>query len=794
MFRTFSFTGQAKRVLLSCLGGALKCDVARALVCAVSLIASFFAASHEAMGQSVLPTITIRAVEVQGNRRVDRSTIFFYVRLREGKRYTNIELVKQIRADVRSIYKLGFFRDVRVQVESLEGGLRVVYALSEKPTVNKIEIMGNSGVDAEKIRDRITVKPQTIVNESALKETVRNIRKLYLEQGYYFARIEAVLKKTAQNAVSVTFLIDEGESVRIEAIHFRGNEKVARRDLLKVMETSEVGFFSFITNSGVFDEDALQKDLVRIRILYESRGYVSVQVGEPVIREDRERGQIRITIPISEGFQYKIAKIDVQGGEDVIPHEELKREMSLFVGDVFNRTSLLYDTRRLKSRFANRGYAFADVRPLTRQNDENKTVDVTIRINKGRRVYIGKVEVRGNTRTRENVIRRDVRVVEGSLYTAKGLALTRQRLTRTNYFEKVEVVEKGRPDSDEILDIDIEVEEKPTGSITGGIGLNSGEGVYLQGEIRESNLFGKGLIGELFTRVSSERFDLSAQYLDPNFRDTGFSLGGRLFFVDQEFETFDNKTKGGRITVGRELREFLNASLSYELSESRISNVDATAASSILEQEGETFFESRITPNLVYDDQNRRFFPTSGTFWSIAPTISGGILGGNVDVFSFEAEFRQHHQIGEYIRVRALRQLILSLRGNVRYIDSFEGDLPAFRRLYAGRRRAVRGFHSNDLGPKDSQGEAIGGLSAALASIELWHPFIGPTHVAAFLDAGNIWETHNAFDIGDLRYGAGFGLRLVTPIGPMRVDIGYKLDKKSGERRRETHLGIGAAF
>ncbi len=767
--------------------------VAKVSACVLLLVLCVPLAVHETWGQSPSPAISVRSIEVRGNRRVDRSTVLFYVGLKEGDSYTNVELIRQTRADVAAIYKLGFFRDVQVEVESQEGGLRVVYVLSEKPTINKIEIVGNSNVQVEDIRERFTVKAQTIVNEAILKETVRNVRQLYQEQGYYFARIEAVLKESGSNTVAVTFLIDEGESVRIGGIDFQGNANVSKRTLLKAMQTSEEGFFSFLTNSGIYSEEELQKDLVRIRLLYETRGYIKAQVGQPIVREERVRGRIYVTIPITEGDRYRVAKIDVRGGEDVVASEELKRKMTLFEGDVFNKARLLADVRVMTSRFANEGYAFARVDPLTKLDDEKKTVDLTIQIDKGRKVYIGKVEVKGNTRTRENVVRRNVRVIEGSLYSARGLALTNQHLLRTDYFESVKVVEKRRPGSDEILDVDIEVKEKPTGSVTGGLGVNSDEGFYMQAELRESNLFGMGLVASLFSRISSDRFDLVAEYLDTDFRDSGYSLGGSLFFIDEEFETFDSERKGGRITVGKRFGEFLRGFISYEISEYRISDVDV-GTTTLLGQGNDTFLESSVIPKIVYDSRNRPIFPTAGTLWSLSSTLSTSALGGDVDVFEFEGEFRQYHGIGERFRLRTLRNLVLSLRFNARYVDALKDELPAYRRLYAGRRYTVRGFASNDLGPQNAQNNAIGGFSSLLASAELVHPFIGPTQAAVFFDMGNIWDEDDEFDLGDLRYGAGMGLRLITPIGPMRFDVGYKLDKKSNERSRETHLGIGAAF
>ena len=768
-------------------------------VCISFLCLAFSARSVPAQGsydvaQAPSPAISIKAVEIHGNKRVDRSTVLFYIKIAEGKAYTNIELVEQIREDVRTIYGLGFFRDVKVDVDSFEGGLRVIYHVTEKPTIRKIEFRGNINIEEEKIREALTVKAQTIINEATIKETVRNIRKLYHEDGYYFARVEAVLKEGTRNTVDITLMINEGESVEIETITFRGNERISRKDILAAMDTDEAGFWSYITESGIFKEDELEKDLLRIRLLYQSRGYFKAQVGQPIVKEDRDRGKLNIVISISEGFQYKTGELEIRGGEDVIPPEEIKNKFRLFPGEVFNRGSMIQDTQDISDAFAARGYAFADVQPSTRADDEKKTVSIIYNVKKGRRVYIGKVTVKGNTRTRENVIRREVRVTEGALYDSKGLTTTRRRLNRLNYFGDVKVVENRRPGSSDILDIDISLDERPTGSIGAGFGFSSREGGILTASIREDNLFGRGYQMSLNGSISGSSQLAVASFNNPNFQDRDFSLGGDVFIVEDEFSTFDNFRQGGRINFGKSLTDDLTAYLSYELSTSKITNVSTVAFQDIIDIEGDTLLESKLIPSLVFDTRNSRFFPDKGTLFTVAPSIAGGPLGGDIDVAFFRTDLRQYFNIGDKLRNRFLKKLVCSYRVEARYTDAFKGSLPAFRRLFLQGRRTIRGFDRDDLGPVDRSGEAIGGLSTGLLSTELVHPFVGPTRLVAFFDAGNVWETHNAYDLSDLRYGAGIGIRVITPLGPLRLDVGYKLDKKSGERPREVHFGIGSSF
>ena len=776
-------------------------SVARVVVCVcISILCLAFsprsvpAQEFDVVAQAPSPAITIKAVEIHGNKRVDRSTVLFYIKIAEGRAYTNIKLVEHIREDVRTIYGLGFFRDVKVDVEPFEGGLRVIYRVTEKPTIRKVEFQGNVNIEEKDIRERLTVKVQTIINEATIKETVRNIRKLYQENGFHFARVEAVLKEGTRNTVDVALVINEGESVEIETIIFRGNENISRKDILDAMSTSESGFWSWITESGIFREDEFEKDLLRIQVLYKKHGYFKAQVSQPVIKEDRERGKLNIVIPISEGFQYATGEIEIRGGEDVIPPEELRSNFRLYPGEVFDHTFMIEDVQGATASFAARGYAFAHVSSSTVPDDEKKTVKVIYEIKKGRRVYIGRIKVKGNTRTRENVVRREIRVTEGALYDVKGLTNTRRRLNRSQYFGDVKVLEKRRPGSRDILDVDIKLEEKPTGSIGAGAGFSTDDGALLSAQIREGNLFGRGYQVGLQGSVSSKTQTGTASFTDPNFQDRDFSLGGNLFATQEEFSTFESQRQGVRINLGKSLTDDLGAFLSYEISSLKITGVSALARQDIIDLEGDTQIESKMSPSLVYDTRNNRIVPEDGTLFVVNPEMSGGFLGGDINVASIRIAFRQYLNVGAKLRFRLLKKLIWSYRTELQYVDALSGSLPIFRRLYLAGRTAIRGFNRDDLGPRDQAGEAIGGYTTGLFSTELVHPFFGPARFAVFLDAGNVWERHNAYDLADLRYGAGVGMRVITPFGPLRLDVGYKLDKKSGERPREVHFGLGASF
>ncbi|MFQ5896535.1 MAG: outer membrane protein assembly factor, partial [Nitrospinota bacterium] len=344
-----------------------------------------------------------------------------------------------------------------------------------------------------------------------------------------------------------------------------------------------------------------------------------------------------------------------------------------------------------------------------------------------------------------------------------------------------------------ILDIDIEVKEKPTGVIWGGLGFSSVENFIVDLAIREENLFGRGWIASLRGRASTIRTDLTARFTDPNFRDLDFSLGGDLFFRTEEFDDFDSRREGGLLRVGRALTPFVTAGVEYKLVRTQIEDIAEDASERIREADPDVL-TSAVTPFIRRDSRDSRILPTRGAFSRGFITFAGGPLGADQDTYLLLAEHRQYFPIGEIFQLPVLSRLVWSYRARARYTDAYRGLLPVFERLFLGGATTVRGFGFREVGPKDPQGNAIGGHSSGLISTSLRHPLVEPAHLVLFFDAGNVWQRGNAFDVSDLRTSAGFGLRIFTPIGPIRVDVGYKLDRKGDEDEREIHFGVGTTF
>ena len=729
------------------------------------------------------PPLPIKFIEVRGNRRVEESTIRFYIATRVGDRFS----VSKLRRDIKKIYDLGFFRDVKVDVSPFEGGLRVIFIVEEKPSVSNVRVVGNKRVDLEDILEKLTVTAQSILSQGTIRESVEAIRSLYQEEGYYFARVDSIVEETGVNQVNVEFRITEGEKVSVKKISFEGNQAFSDKALRKIMQTGQKWIFSWFTGGDIYKEDQIRTDLVRIQVFYQNKGYIRSEVNEPKIIENRKDNSLSIIIPIVEGKQYRVGKVEVKG-DNVFLAPDLRKLISLKKGDVYNRSRLNSDIVRITESYAQKGHAFADIIPQTNINDDKQTVDLKITPQKGRRAFIGRIIIKGNDFTRDKVIRRQVALLEGSLFDGEKLKLTRRRLQRLGFFEDVKI-ETKRGEKPDLLDVEIELKERPTGVISGGTGFSNRSGFLLFGEIRENNLFGRGQALSLRIRRSNLDTTGTVSFLEPHFLDTNFSLSSAVFVQSDEFDSFERDRAGGNIGVGRLLTETLIGHVVYQYEENNVSNVKDTATSFIRRQEGHSTTSS-ITPTLTRDNRDNRIRPSKGGFSRLTSRIAGGILGADNNFYALGAEHRQYYPFFK-------KRIILVGRGRITWADGYGGkELPVFERAYLGGARTVRGFGFREVGPKDADGDPSGGEASLLFNVEVHFPFVAGLRAVIFFDAGQVYlkEDGNLYDVGDLRYSAGGGLRILSPLGPISMDWGVKLDKRENESRSEFHFGIGRTF
>ncbi len=727
------------------------------------------------------PTIRVKAIEIQGQRRVEESTIRFYIGTRVGDPFS----VSRLRDDIKKIYDLGFFRDVKVDVDPFEGGLRVVFIVEEEPTVAAVRITGNIEVEDEDLREKTTVAVQSILNPDTLTETVQNMRSLYQQEGYYFVRIESIVEETTANQVNVEFRIAEGQKVSIVDIEFEGNQAFSDKKLRRQIQTKERWFLSFFTETDIYREDQILTDALRVQAFYQDKGYLRVQVGETRIEEDRDKNELRLVVPIQEGAQYSVGSLRAEG-DDIFAAEQIRSRLTLEEGEIYVRSSLQQDIVNLTEAYAQRGHPFADIIPTTEVDDEALEVHIVITPRKGRRVFVGQVVIRGNDFTRDRIVRRQVRLEEGALYDGQQLQNTRRRINNLGFFEEVKI-ETKRGASEDLLDIDVELKEKPTGAVSGGLGFSSRAKLIVFGEIRETNLFGRGQA--LALRLSASAIDTTGtlSFTEPNFFDTNFSFFATAFAQSEQFDSFDRDRLGGGAGFGRSFGENVFGRLLYQLEFNDIFNLQDNVILDVEDQEGQVTTSS-IFPSLVRDTTDNRFRPTRGAISSVRGQVAGKAYGSDDNFYSIFLEYRQFFPL-------LPKRVIFMGRGQVGYSDGFGGDeLPVFERLFLGGSRTVRGFDFREVGPKDAEDRPVGGNASLLFNFELQFPFAAGFRAVTFFDMGQIYDKSGIYDLGELREAAGVGIRVLTPLGPVSLDWGYKLDRQSGEDASELHFAIGRQF
>jgi len=788
----------------------------------------FFLAVHPFTAALAQEKVILKNVQITGNLRVEDDGIRLHLKSRAGEPFDST-VVDQ---DVKAIYRMGFFDDVHAELSS-DGVL--TYAVKEKPFVREVKIQGSSQVAKDKIESALGVTPRTILDRSKVAEGVEKVRKLYNDQGYVNAAVDHSVTVEANNQAVITLDINEGNRLLIKRIEFEGNKAFSESELKGLLATKEEWIFSFITNRGVLDRDMLTNDVAILSNHYNDNGYVEHKIDEPVVL--RARDGLEVVFRISEGPQYRVGKVEI-GGELIQDGKQMLKSVKLTSGQIFRGSRLREDVTALTDMYSNKGFAFVQVDPVTRVNATEKIVDIALVITKGPPVYFNRVLVAGNTKTRDKVVRRELLTNEQELFSAANVTQSRNALQRTGYFEDVQLTTKktNQPDT---VDLQVDVKEGPTGTFQIGAGYSSGDGFLLNTNVSEKNLFGKGQGVSGNFSIGSKRQDYILSLNDPYFNDSKVALGVDLFNTKREFTDFDERKLGFGVNTYYPLKDFrmpffgaaprtkevgsdelasnspssmwdyMKGGVAYDLTREKIGGIDPAATDAIKSEEG-TSLTSAVTPGITYDSRDHFFAPTEGTKSAFSVKFAG--LGGDSRFIKSDVSGRWHYPLlkdpnwgGNYV---------LALGGQLGYGIGFgshntsNNDLPLFERYFLGGINSVRGFSERSLGPREPScvtdhdtdpptvkchgSDVVGGDAAVVMNTELLFPIMEQYGVrgVAFFDMGNAFS--NGFSFSDLRRSVGAGVRWMSPFGPLRVELGFPLNKKSGDETSVLGFSIGS--
>jgi len=731
----------------------------------------------------------VLAIEVRGAKRVGADAVRAAMGTRVGGEFDPA----QIRKDVKAIFRMGYFSDVRFDAEEVPGGYRLTVIVEEKPIVSAVAIEGNQEVDAKDLREVLTVKERSLFTDEKVKESARKMVEVYQNRGFYDASIATSVREEADGSIRVVFRVTEGEKQKITKITITGNSNMSTRKIRKAMETGEKGFFSFLTDSGTFKKDVIEADIHRIEALYQNNGFLESKVSDPVVK--REPKGLSLTIHVFEGRRFQVGTVGFSG-ESGIPEDELRRKVTLEPGKLFSRERLLGDVLALTTLLNDRGYALAIVSPGVEKRKEEPVADVTYRIERGDRYRFGRVEISGNSKTLDRVIRRNLDVADGQVYTATGLKTSRENLNRLSYFKDVKISTAPSPEKKE-MDVRVEVQEGPTGTLSGGLGFSSIDKLFGVIQVNENNLFGRAWRVSLNSQFGARRTIFTLNFTDPYFLDTDYSIFFSAYNQRIDYTDFERKATGGKAGIGRSFGRDVTASLAVRVDDVQVLDPGDTVSPILKEEFSKGTQQTRsLTFSIVRDTTDRRIDPSRGSVASGSVEYAGGPLGGDLDFVKYFLNGKIYYPV--------TKSTVLS--GNLLWghtVSTVGGRVPIFERFFLGGPYSIRGFKQRTLSPVDpNTDELIGGNKELVANVEYTFPLFNEIGFKGvlFLDAGNTWSQDEwpwrmkPWNGPPVRYAAGFGLRWYSPMGPLRFEWGWNLNPEPGESKRVAEFTIGTAF
>jgi len=711
----------------------------------------------------------------------------------EGVNYSK----RTIKSDIKRLYKTGLFGNVTVKKERVAGGYKVVFVVQEKKTIGKLVVEGNKKFSEDELAEALKVNEYEFLDKAKIAQTKTAIYKLYEEKGYYLVQITTEINPFDEDAnqVELVFRIKENRPVKIRRIKFIGNRAFSDKKLRKKMKIKEKNFLSFISSSGKLENEKLKMDKQLLSYYYLDNGYVKVKVDDPSVTLTRDKRSIYISFPVHEGEQYKVSTIDV-AGDILTTKDEIIGLLAQKPGDEYRKSLEIQDLKSIERFYGDQAYAFANIYPHLEPNENDKTVKVTYYVQKGEKIRVGKIFIKGNSVTRDKVVRRELKLIENAFFSQSALDRSKMRLYQLGFFEDVNF-STPRGEDENTVDVVIEVKEKNTGTVSVGAGFSTLESFIFTATVQKENFFGLGVGGGITANISKLRQDIIVSFNDRYFLDTKWYMGVSFErYLSQLNTDFDQDKLGGTVTMGRELFDFFHFRVGYELADLKVKNFSALVPQFF--QDNASGLTSAGIGTLTYDRRDNRIFTKKGFYTSATVKASVDALGADNQYMQYTSDNR--------VFIPLPKKFVLKSRALVSYINSLDSNPVAlFDRFFLGGVNTLRGFDINSIGPEVSTpGSATGGDTKftyggnkmLLINTELEIPIYAPAgfHAVAFFDAGNSFAEDQNFDVTNLRMDYGFGLRWQSPFGPLRFEWGFPINKQADESGVVFNFTIGQSF
>ena len=772
----------------------------------------------------------IGEIRVAGNEKVESEAILEIIRMRTG----DVLREEAVAQAIRDTYRLRYFKDIRVEVEDGEDGPVVVIVVAEKPSIRDVVVQGNKKVTTEDIKEVMNLRPFSILSESKVRSNSRKVEDLYLEKGFFLAQIDTTIKDEGNNEVSVTFDITENKKVLVKEINLVGCENVKPGYIKARLQTKPAGIIPGIGQAGTYRRETLDTDTEIIQYLYSAFGYVDAQVSKPEVFLSADKRWVYVTMYVTEGEQYRVGTVDIDG-DLIFEKEELEKILKTKTGEVYNRVQVAEDVQRLVDKYSSEGFAFANVIPLPRQDRERKVIDLVFDVAKGNKIHLEDVVITGNLATWDKVIRREVPMVEGQLFRGGDIERTRRRLERLGYFEEVKIT-TPRGSEPDTLDLAIDVTEKPTGTFSLGAGFSTTESFVFTANISRANFLGLGytmslnanlslgrnLVERGFFNGENSQQQISFSIFDPYFLDTRWTASLSLFSVNRTFQVSEF-SRGLNVSFGHYLgkNDDAQASLRYALETVGLTSLRESQKRQYGGQLYRSGTKSSLTASLIWDKRDNRITPTKGFYLTGSAELAGGfgipaneetgegpkvvnMLGGDFRFLRLQANWRFFYPLGTPL-------LVFRWNLSLGYVKSLDGTLVPFTERYrSGGINSIRGFQPLSLGPQvrylvnsdpvhASRSIPVGGTASLVNNLEIEFPVIPPAQVrgVVFFDSGNAFGGlygDEPFRPENIRLSAGFGIRWRSPMGPLRFEWGFPINRKPGEQGQVFEFTIGSFF